>query len=155
MERLAKYELRQADVKVNKNRRISPRSIKYKTLHQAGHDSGFLLKECAFNTGIDENASLHLPDFKCFLHGGILHIRYGAVWDFASGAIDTEDMKIASLMHDAICYMYKEGKLSFNARRKGDYLFRKVLLEHGCSKFRAWYAYCAVTAISYWNKWKK
>ena len=76
------------------------------------------------------------------ISGGALAIRKGYCWDGASGpTIDTKNVMKASLVHDALYQLLREGTLIKSARKKADNIFREICLEQGMSRFRAWYLY--------------
>ncbi len=131
---------------------ISPTTLYYHTRYVNGEWRGVLDRSVSFKFPVPQNSVFVGKSFSCVLANGILTVDAGSEWDFASGAIDTEDMRIASLAHDAICRMQEAGKLSFRNRRKGDALFRDILKEQGCGWFRRWYSYLAVSLYSYTKK---
>ena len=128
---------------------ISPKSLFYRVVRKDGKWWGVLNRGSTFRVGIQGSYSLRKPGFSCDLKNGFLTVNRHSRWDFATGAIDTEDMRIASLLHDAFCNMYNEDIIPFGVRRKADVLFRKVLKEQGCPFIRRWYAYLAVSAYTY------
>jgi len=67
-------------------------------------------------------------------------------WDGPSGpTIDTENFMRGSLVHDALYQLIKEGYLDKKVwRLYADKILRKICLEDGMSKFRAWYVYHSV-----------
>ena len=67
-------------------------------------------------------------------------------WDGPSGpTIDTKSFMRGSLIHDALYQLMREGHLDRKVwRLYADKLLRKLCLEDGMSKFRAWYVYNAV-----------
>ena len=131
---------------------ISHETLYYHTKFVNGEWRGVLDRSASFVTHIKQYAVFEGRQFSCVLVGGILTVDAGSEWDFASGAVDTEDMRIASLAHDAICRLQEAGKIPFRARRKGDALFRDILKEKGCGWFRRWYSYLAVSVYSYIRK---
>lgn len=128
---------------------ISPSTLHYHTLHRDGKWIGKLDRDAKFRVNIVGTVSFREEDFSCRIQNGTLVVGARSEWDFATGAVDSEDMRIASLLHDSFCRLHETKKISFEARRRGDYLFRKVLEERGCSWFRRWYAYLAVSLYSY------
>jgi len=84
---------------------------------------------------------------RCSIHEhGSLNIPAGFIWDMASGAIDTPDMAIASLAHDALCIMINRGCLPRKEQSTADAYFKQVLKEEGCGWVRRWYSYLVVRA---------
>jgi len=75
---------------------------------------------------------------------GLLTLRTGFVWDFATGAVDTPDMVIASAAHDALCILVDEGYLPTQSQKDVDVYFRELLKELGTGFVRRWYLYLAV-----------
>lgn len=76
---------------------------------------------------------------------GRLSIREGYAWDGPSGpAIDTRNFMRASLIHDALYQLIREGVILQSARRAADELLRATCLEDGMSRIRAWWVYHAV-----------
>jgi hypothetical protein len=80
--------------------------------------------------------------------GGILLIRKGYRWDYASGAIDTPAMQYASLPHDAFWDLRIQGLLPAKEFRKVDAYFRECLKQAGAGWFRRHYAWLAVRLYS-------
>ncbi len=69
---------------------------------------------------------------------GVLLVRFGYRWDGASGAIDSESTMRASLFHDALYQLMREGKLNRGEhRQKADMLLMRVMTDDGASLFRA------------------
>ena len=86
------------------------------------------------------------------LHEGNLKIYAHYAWDGPSGpTIDRPQNMRASLFHDALCQLIREGLLAKKYRKYADQLFRKHLLEDGMGKFWAWGYYQAVRG---WSKLK-
>lgn len=129
--------------------RVAPSTLHYHVIYHNGKWTGVLDKIARFYVGGNETAYLNTDDFECLLRGGILSVHPGSKWDFATGAFDTEDMRIASLLHDAFCNMRKAFLISFKERMRANTLFRQVLDEKGCSWLRRWYSYLAVTAYTF------
>lgn len=131
---------------------LSPETLYYHVLLKNGEWKGTLDKSASYCFDVPLYAVFEGRDFSCVLRSGVLTVDKGSEWDFATGAVDTEDMRIASLAHDAICRLHESGKIPFSYRRKGDSLFRKILEERGCSFFRRWYSYLGVSLYSYTRK---
>jgi len=87
---------------------------------------------------------------------GRLTCYAGMEWDFATGAIDTPAMVIASMAHDAFCYMTNLGALPWEVRKKADDYFRDLLRGQGASWPRSRWCWAAVRFnskfISYWKR---
>ena len=83
-------------------------------------------------------------DFLSLDHGQLI-IKKGYAWDGASGpTIDDKTNMTASLVHDALYQLMREGLIERSRRKYVDKLFRDICLKNGMSKFRAWYYYRAV-----------
>ena len=77
---------------------------------------------------------------------GMITAKENYAYDFATGAMDTDTIKRASLFHDIVCQAIAEGKLDPMYQVNGDRLLRDLCLHDGMSRFRAWYVYRAVRA---------
>ena len=76
---------------------------------------------------------------------GVLDLREGYVWDGPSGpAIDTASFLRASLVHDALYQLMREGELSISYRKQADQIMRQIALDDRMPPWRARYAYRAV-----------
>ena len=83
--------------------------------------------------------------YICLFQDGELVIEEHYAWDGPSGpTIDTKNFMRGSLVHDALYQLMREGLLDRKYRKYADQLLRKICLEDGMSKFRAWYVYHAV-----------
>ena len=79
------------------------------------------------------------------IYSGALIVQSKYAWDGPSGpTIDTENFMKASLVHDALYQLMREGSLDRSYRKRADEILREVCLREGMSKFRAWYVYHAV-----------
>lgn len=121
-----------------------PRDISYTLVKK---NRAKLKERVVFDTGIVghtkevENASI--------VHDGTLVVDPGFQWDFGSGpAIDTPDVVIASLAHDALCRIDDRWNLGSGFRRKTDKCFRRLLKQLGMGWFRRWYFWAAVRFYS-------
>lgn len=86
-----------------------------------------------------------LSNYISLATDGLLIIFRGYAWDGASGpAIDTKNFRRGSLIHDALYQLLREGFLPESAREQADKELRKVCLEDGMSRLRAWWVYHAV-----------
>ena len=72
---------------------------------------------------------------------GQLFIKKGFCWDGATGAFDTQDFMRGSMTHDAFCNLIAGEYLPQSYRKDADKLLRKMLIEDGMSKIRAWWVY--------------
>jgi hypothetical protein len=77
---------------------------------------------------------------------GILKIKEGYAWDGPSGpVIDTLNVMRGSLIHDALYQLMRTKYLDHDTYREdADKILRKIILEDGTWKFRAWYIYQGV-----------
>lgn len=82
--------------------------------------------------------------FKLGYHG-MLRIAEGYTWDFGSGpAVDTPNMVVASLVHDAGCDLTTDGAMPFHYREEWDAEFRRQLKAYGTSLPRRWWCWLGV-----------
>ena len=65
-------------------------------------------------------------------------------------AIDTKTFMRASLVHDALCQLMRAELLPQSVREDADKVMRKICLEDGMARFRAWYAYKVVRVAGKW-----
>lgn len=82
-------------------------------------------------------------------HANVMVLSTGYAWDGPSGpTIDTKTFMRGSLIHDALYQLLREGTVPdhhlHEAREYADHLLRKICLEDGMNRFRAWYVYWAV-----------
>lgn len=83
---------------------------------------------------------------------GVLTIRRGYAWDGASGpAINTENFRTGSMVHDGIYQLIREGVVGMEYRDAGDQLLRAIVLDKGMWPVRAWWVYHAVRIFG--EKW--
>ena len=77
---------------------------------------------------------------------GVLIIKKGYAWDGPSGpTFDTKNFMRGSLVHDALYQLMREGVISrITYREYADDILKRLCLEDGMSKFRAWYVYKTV-----------
>ena len=79
---------------------------------------------------------------------GCLMVKEGYAWDGPSGpTVDTLTFLRGSLVHDALYQLIREGLIEKSLRIEADRLLRRVCLEDGMSRFRAWYVYRMVRAF--------
>lgn len=80
-----------------------------------------------------------------FYDNGDLHIKRGFLWSANFPAINTENTKPASLLHDCIYNLIKDGFLPREPYREhGDRLLYDVLIECNVLQYRAFAWYKAV-----------
>lgn len=76
---------------------------------------------------------------------GFLFVYAGYAWDGPSGpTFDTDNFMRASLIHDTLYQMMREGLLPQEYRDEADEIMRKICLEDGMSELRAGYVFAAV-----------
>lgn len=76
---------------------------------------------------------------------GLLTIQKAYAWDGPSGpSIDTSTFMRASLVHDALYQLIREGHLHKREREYADRLMRDICLADGMWRIRAWWVYRAV-----------
>lgn len=76
---------------------------------------------------------------------GRLFVRPNYAWDGPSGpTIDTKDFMRGSLIHDALYQLIREKHISIDYRKYADNLLKKICLDDGMPRWRAWYVYHAV-----------
>jgi hypothetical protein len=108
-----------------------------------------LQQDCAIKTKIKPYAGGTVGCLSITPEGR-LKIKKGYVWDGPSGpTIDTWTFMRASLVHDALYQLIREGLLPLDSRVKADELLRKMCLEDGMSRMRAWWVYRAVRAFGH------
>ena len=78
------------------------------------------------------------------IQNNTLYISKGYAWDGASGAVDSPDIMRASLVHDAMYQLMREGLLDEKYKGYADKLLRDICIEDGMSIIRANYIYEAV-----------
>ena len=80
--------------------------------------------------------------------GGELYILAGYAWDGPSGpAFDTPSFMRASLVHDALYQLMREGHLPLSWRDEADEEMRLTCLEAGMWRLRAAWCYRAVRSF--------
>lgn len=79
----------------------------------------------------------------------VLTIRNGYAWDGPSGpAVDTKTFMRGSLVHDCLYQLCRMRILNYKTHRKiADDEMRRINIEDGMSRFRAWYTWAAVRAF--------
>lgn len=123
--------------------------------HDPKNSRGELLKTFGFQTSIrgysvyTDKVGRHKAGYLQVIPSGELYIGEGFIWDYGSGpAIDTPAMIVASLAHDALCYLTDEALLPWKERKRADKYFRTVLKDYGTSWLRRQYCYLAVRIYS-------
>lgn len=76
-------------------------------------------------------------------------IRYGYAWDGPSGpTIDARNLMRGSLIHDALYQLIREGYLPQEYRNAADLLLKRLCIEDGMNKIKAWLIYQAVSKFA-------
>ena len=76
---------------------------------------------------------------------GLLTIRKHYAWDGPSGpAIDTKNFMRASLVHDALYQLMRQGLISQEHRKTIDLEMRRICREDGMGLMRTWWTYTGV-----------
>ena len=74
-----------------------------------------------------------------------LMIKEGYAWDGPSGpTIDSKTFMRASLVHDALYQLMREGWIDRSLRIEADRVLRDICIDNGMSRVRAGYVYQAV-----------
>ena len=113
--------------------------------YRAGYKAQ-LAEEYSIMTGIRGWTVRH--EFFEIEETGLMTIRRGYCWDFATKALDTRNFLRGSLVHDVGCQAIKEGILPWEAKEAVDKELVKICREDGMSKFRCWYVHKAVSRFS-------
>jgi len=81
---------------------------------------------------------------------GMLIVKNGYAWDGPSGpTFDTKSFMRGSLCHDCFYQLVRMGLLEPTWRESADYELKKMCLEDGMNKFRAWYVYKSVVKFAH------
>lgn len=64
--------------------------------------------------------------------------------------IDTKEFMRGAFVHDALYQLIREGHLLMRDRKQADKILRRMCIEDGMSRFRAWYVYEAVSRFAKW-----
>ncbi len=75
---------------------------------------------------------------------GVLYLKHGYAWNGANVVPDTDSILRASLIHDALYQLIRNGYLGMEHREEADKIFRKICLEDGMWGWYAWTTYQAV-----------
>ena len=103
-----------------------------------------LAEDVHMNIKVHPDKDIKTP-FICLTKGGILTIKKNYCWDGASGPTkDTKTNMTPALMHDACYQLMRMDKLSQKWRKTVDQEFRRMCLQRGMWRVRAWYFYRAV-----------
>jgi len=92
-----------------------------------------------------KNAYLEIKKGGASRKRNYLLIKKGYQWDGASGpAIDTESFMIASLVHDALYQLLREGAIPPREKEWADNAMKQLCIRAGMSKVRAWWIFRGV-----------
>jgi hypothetical protein len=100
-----------------------------------------LYKDESYETGIKIDTPIITKFFEMTVDGRITG-KKGYTWDGASGpTFDTKNTFTASLFHDIIYQMIREGYLDMKWRKRGDEILYEILRSRKMTKIRAktWY----------------
>ena len=96
-----------------------------------------------------------VTDFYAIEPCGLMTIHKGYCWDFATGALDTQTIIRASLIHDVGCQAIVDGLLDIKHKPQVDNEFNRICAKDGMGWFRRWYTFMAVSRFSCKGKPKK
>lgn len=81
-------------------------------------------------------------EYLSLLWDGVLVIKSGYAWDGPSGPVrDRKKLMRASLVHDALYQLIREGLLPVSEQDKADRLFQQMCIEDGVPRLMAWMYY--------------
>ena len=83
-------------------------------------------------------------EFYTLERNGELEVRKGFCWDGASGAFDTKDFMVPSLVHDIFCVLVNRGILPPYAQALADEQLRLLEIESKMPWIRRMWTYIAV-----------
>jgi hypothetical protein len=94
---------------------------------------------------IQLDADIETP-FVRLSKDGVIWIRREYSWDGPSGpTLDTKTFMRGSLIHDSLYQLMRLSKLDHTKHRKqADAILRKICIDDGMMKLRAWYVYRSV-----------
>ena len=103
-----------------------------------------LVSLCRVKTSIRPKEDIKSKYLSLDLSGNLV-IEGGYCWDGPSGpTLDTKTFMRGSLVHDALYQLMREDKLSTADRKKADKELRRLCIEDGMMKARAWWVYRGV-----------
>jgi len=87
-----------------------------------------------------------ITDYILLSDKGCLVIKKGYAWDGPSGpTFDTKTFMRGALVHDALYELMRQGYLSKTYRSAADNELKKICLEDGMCRLRAWYVHKGVS----------
>lgn len=107
------------------------------------YKSGYKYQFCGTNLREDYENDIGIDAPDCSGHwvairSGRLIIRYGYAWDGASGpTFDTHTVMRASLEHDALYQLMRDGLLDQRYKAFADNRLEQCMIEDGASRIRA------------------
>lgn len=102
-----------------------------------------LVEDYAIDTGIVPREAVNTP-FLQLDSSGRLSIRRCYSWDGATGALNTRNIIRASLVHDALYQLMREGYLAPDHRLAADRLMHRICVAAGMNGPYAWIVYICV-----------
>ncbi len=103
-----------------------------------------LAKEYAIRVDIKSTRDIK-TEYIELTNDGILTIKKGYCWDGPSGpTIDTKNFMRGSLIHDALYQLIRMKELALRYRISADDELRKICIDDGMSRIRAWWVYTAL-----------
>lgn len=109
----------------------------------------YQLRETAyFKTRIYPTQKIVMPLVELWEDGTLIVRKYFS-WDGASGpTINDDTNRRASLAHDALYYLMRQGLLPLSWRKEADRTLKRLMLEDGSWAFRAKYYFWSVTKFA-------
>ena len=104
-----------------------------------------LTEECEVEVSVTPEQDIR-TSYIDLTTNGLLTIKNGYAWDGPSGpTIDTPNFMRGSLVHDALYQLMRNKSINKKEwREKADRDLRRICLEDGMSRIRAWWVYKAV-----------
>lgn len=103
-----------------------------------------LVEEYQIRVGITPKDDIK-TDFLELNTEGMLVIKKGYAWDGPSGpTFDTRNFMRGSLVHDALYQLLRNELINESWRDEADKELKRICLEDGMTKIRAWWVYTAV-----------
>ena len=79
-------------------------------------------------------------------------ILAGYRWDGSTVVFDTKYCMRASLVHDALYQLFREGKLDMKYRKYADQIYRDIMIEDGAWKWWAGVRYTGLRIKAAWDR---
>jgi len=115
--------------------------IRYKAGYKYRLEESYLCYDRRFPLGVELGACRH----HVLMSGRYIVINAGYAWDGPSGpAFDTKSFMRASLVHDALYQLMREGVLPLEFRKTADQIMRDICREDGMWWPRRTWCYWAV-----------